>query len=360
MNTPIELTHRTVFDYLHTPEMQVLLSEHTPNHFEDIQFPNDLSIAACKMAVIDPLELYGSLDGLRNLCRCGRLSFRWADYSDNLKTEKFENGMYSHLELAQGLEEVALYHLTALRWFSEMRRMEPMEGKELKLKCKWLSIDLAIFGLFTYTDTLVAVAPHLISSTSLESGLEAYMSGILLETGQYDKVFDVTKLRGLLQAGVDPNIKSEARGSPWIRSTPWEMFLGQLTKNSWVFLPHTRHVIAASGYGLPKDPSDTRVIATQQDVYANPYIQDAIKTFIEFGAELKPKTVEKLTRFLPKFDGNNFDWPEFLTPYFQPAKRIELDDNRRERLRRWPESLLSDEDRKLLHSSSCAVEEMVE
>jgi hypothetical protein len=87
-------------------------------------------------------------------------------------------------------------------------------------------------------------------------------------------------------------------------------------------------------------------------MYANPYIQDAIKTFIEFGAELKPETVEKLTRYLPKPDGNNFDWPDLLTTYSQPAKRIELKEDRRERLRRWPESWLSEEDRKLLDSSS--------
>jgi hypothetical protein len=73
----------------------------------------------------------------------------------------------------------------------------------------------------------------------------------------------------------------------------------------------------------------------------NPYVQDAIKTFIEFGAELMPETVEKLTKYLAKLDGNNFDWPEFLATYSKPAKRIELEENRRERLQRWPKDWLS-------------------
>jgi len=138
------------------------------------------------------------------------------------------------------------------------------------------------------------------------------------------------------------------------------MFLRQITETTYVFLPHTKHAVAVRPAWLIRGPSETRVIATQEEVYANPYDQDAIKTFIEFGAELKPEDVEILINCLPKPDGNNFDWPEFLTTYSQPTKRIELDENRRERLRRWPEDWLSEDDRKLLDSGSCAVIETVE
>jgi hypothetical protein len=62
-----------------------------------------------------------------------------------------------------------------------------------------------------------------------------------------------------------------------------------------------------------------------------------------------------LTTCLLKFDGNDFNWPEFLSTYSQPAKRAELEENRRERLRRWPEDWLSEEDRKLMQNSSQAV-----
>jgi hypothetical protein len=67
-------------------------------------------------------------------------------------------------------------------------------------------------------------------------------------------------------------------------------------------------------------------------------VHDAIKTFIEFGAKLEPGDVEMLESGLPKPDGIGFDRPQFFNTYSQPAKRIELDEDRRERLRRRPEN----------------------
>jgi hypothetical protein len=91
------------------------------------------------------------------------------------------------------------------------------------------------------------------------------------------------------------------------RFSSWRTFFEQLAKDTYLSLPHTEHTVAVSKSWEPKGPSEPLVIATKEEMYANPYIQDAIKTFIEFGAELKPETVEKLTRYLPKPDGNNFD-----------------------------------------------------
>jgi hypothetical protein len=84
-------------------------------------------------------------------------------------------------------------------------------------------------------------------------------------------------------------------------------------------------------------------------VFANTYLQDAIKTFVEFGAELRTEEAEMLTKYLPKPDGNNFNWPEFFTAYSQSVKRIEVEEDRRERLRRWPESWLTREERRIVN-----------
>jgi hypothetical protein len=46
--------HRTVFDYLHTSEMQLLLGRYTPIHFKEALFSTKLNLAACKMVVLDP------------------------------------------------------------------------------------------------------------------------------------------------------------------------------------------------------------------------------------------------------------------------------------------------------------------
>jgi hypothetical protein len=352
MCTTIAFTHRTIFDYLHTPEMQVLLGEHTPNHFKDAHFPHNMKVAACKTVMADPDDLYGSFGDWQALIECATSLVDWTR-SEDRETKILENGVYSSLGLAQALEEASLYHLKALGGILEVRSVDVED--RLAPQCTLLSISLAMSGLFTFIDTLVAVAPHLISARTLVYRLH----NTLFQADQCDKTFDVAILRRLLQAGVDPNLKLDFKsgmvGSRKKRTSSWRMFLEQLTESTYVFLPDIRHAVAVSKDWLAKEPSGTRVVATKEKVYANPYIQDAIKAFIEFGAELKPEDVEMLTNCLPNPDGNNFNWPEFLTTYSQPAKRIELEEDRRERLRRWPEHWLSEDDRKLMQNSSQAV-----
>jgi hypothetical protein len=358
MSISIEFTHRTVFDYLHTPEMQVLISEHAPVHFKDPYFRNSLDVAVWRMIVTDPHEYgpYGPVNVWEELARCAIDLSDWASFenleTENIETENFETGIYSSHSLAQALEEVSLYHFECLR----VPPVRFHRHQTLRRDCTVLSISLAMAGLFTFTDTVIAVAPHLIGSATSASILVDDLNDTLFQAGQHDKTSDVAIIRRLLQAGVDPNLESPSMTSQGERLVClWRMFLEQLAETTYVFLPHTIHAVAVSKYGRPKDASDTRVIATKEEVYANPYIQDAIKTFIEFGAELKPEDVEMLTNCLPKSDGNNFNWPEFLTTYSQPGKQIELEENRRERLRRWRKDWLSEEDRKLLQNSSQAV-----
>jgi hypothetical protein len=348
-STVITFTHRTVFDYLHTPEMQVLLSEHTPNHFKDAHFPHNMKVAACKTIMADPDDLHGSSYERHALVECAASLVDWTR-SGNCETEILENGVYSSLELAQVLEEASLYHLKAIEGISEVRSVEHRLARHFTQ----LSITLATFGLFTFADTVVAVAPQLIGSIISAKMLVDLLCHTLFQASQHDNAFDIAITRRLLLAGVDPNSKCDA---PYLGKslTPWEAFFVQLANTTYVFPPHTKHAVAISKSWRSKDPSDTCVIATKEEVYASPYIQDAIKTFIEFGAELKPEVVEMLTTCLLKFDGNDFNWPEFLSTYSQPAKRAELEENRRERLRRWPEDWLSEEDRKLMQNSSQAV-----
>jgi hypothetical protein len=353
MDTSIEFTHRTVFDYLHTPEMQVLLSKYTPVHFKDARFSNSLDVAACRMVVIDPQDLYGSLHGWQQLAYCAEDLLAWIRF-ETLETKNLETGMNSFLGLTHALEEISLYHCKALEGLLEVEP-ESQFDEVASRYCTQLSIMLAMSGLFTFTDTLIALAPYLVGSVVSAETLVDFLHHTMFQADDYDNTFDVAIIRKLLQAGVDPNLKRDRFDSLAESSTSWETFLGQLKKNTYVRLPHIKHAVAVSEDWVPKDPSETRVIATEEEIYANPYIQEAIKTFIEFGAELTPEVIGTLTNCLPKSDGNNFDWPEFLTTYAQPAKRIELEDDRIERLRRWPEHWLFEEDRKLIQNCSQAV-----
>lgn len=83
-------------------------------------------------------------------------------------------------------------------------------------------------------------------------------------------------------------------------------------------------------------------------LYSDPYVQEAIKLFIEFGADLDPQDVEMLAARLPKPNGKNIDWPQFLYTYSQPKKRVLLRRDRRKRIQHWPESAWSEEDRILM------------
>ena len=54
---------------------------------------------------------------------------------------------------------------------------------------------------------------------------------------------------------------------------------------------------------------------------------------------------------------DNFDWPEFFNAYSRPAKRIELEEERKKRLSKWPKGWLTRKDRRLLKSAPDLAEE---
>lgn len=322
MRTSVSFTHRTVFGYLHTPEMQALLSKHAPDHFKDAHFPNALKVAVCKMVVIDPHDPYGQLQGWGPLAGCAEGLLDW-NHPRDLETANLGTGTYSSLRMAQALKQASIYFLKALGAFLRVKTVKSVQSQDFDFRSQFrteLSITLAMSGLFTFTDTLVAVAPYLVGSATSAERLVSFLQETLFQASRYDKA---SIIRKLLEAGLDPNLKCGVFLANV--SSPWERFLAQLTRNIYVFLPLTKHVVAISNDWVPRDPSETRVTATRKDIYADPHIQDSIKTFIEFGAELIPETVEKLTKYLPKPDGNNFDWPGFLATYSKPAKRIELE-----------------------------------
>ena len=58
---------------------------------------------------------------------------------------------------------------------------------------------------------------------------------------------------------------------------------------------------------------------------------------IEFGADVTSKDVETLRRHMPKTMADGSDWSEFLIRYSRPDKRQELREDRKNRIRDWPE-----------------------
>ena len=349
---PIDFVHRTVFDYLHTPDMQLLLAKHTPDHFKDVWFPRDLDLAVCKTVVIDPCDLICPDAGWYAL-RQSAIQFTRRDPSEGDVPESSRRyctlGDIPHFrrsfESLQILEGVCLYHLRAAEGHLSTALNDTRS--DIQDDCVGLSVELAMQGLFAFTDALMDVAPQLLGSVE-----ETFLNirATLFQIGCHDMAYDVGILRRLLQAGVNPNAND---GHKTQRPTPWKTFLARLTETedtTYVVLQQGKELVACDGDYDAEDVSDIGVIATKEEVFANSYLQDAIKTFVEFGAELRTEEVEMLTNCLPKPDGNNFNWPEFLGVYSQPEKRIEIEEERRKRLRRWPENWLTGDERRFLNS----------
>jgi hypothetical protein len=346
---PVDFVHRTMFDYLHTPEMQLLLAKHTPDRFKDAFFPRDLDLAVCKTVVIDPCDVVCPDAGWYAL-RQSAIRFTKRDPSEGDVPESSRryctSGDIPHFrrsfESLQILEGVCLYHLRAAEGL--LSTASTNARSEIRSNCMRLSVELAMQGLFAFTDALMDVAPQLLGSSDQT---EYIIRKMMFQLGCHDMTFDLNILRRLFQAGVDPNGWDETQAS-----APWRTFLARLTETketTYVVLRQGKELVAYAGSFHADDVSDIGVIATNEEVFANTYLQDAIKTFVEFGAELRTEEAEMLTKYLPKPDGNNFNWPEFFTAYSQSVKRIEVEEDRRERLRRWPESWLTREERRIVN-----------
>lgn len=344
MLTCIDFSHRAVFEYVHTPEMQLLLRKHTPDHFKDALFTSNLDVAFCKMVVMDPHDIVCPVSGWEQLSFCAQEIPYWGDHEiQSAKTRTPDFDFHKTTELAQILEEASLYHL---RGFEKLLiTTQKKSDARLAISCRNLSIRLAAFGLFTFADALLDATPQFLGS-GWPPAHESHSCG-LFQDCYYDAALNVGILRRILLTGVNPNLRTDPIGRTREHAC-WNLFLERLTASTHVVMPQEKELLEINGDRERRIIRDTSVIAKMKEVYAKPHTQDVIKTLIEFGAELTLKDVETLMTSLIKPEGSDFDWPEFLNLFSQPAKRVELEEERKERLRRWPESWLSKEDREML------------
>lgn len=333
MYTTVDFSHRTMFDYLHTPEMQLLLDRHTPAHFKDDLLTLKLDVATCKMITIDPQGSF-PIENWGQLRSCATVL---ASRNDLQKNETGVLHSPKILELAQMLEKACLFHLRAIKRLSTLTSSQ----KLIQGQCVYLSIELATFGLFDFTEALIDMAPYLLSMRW------EYLSSTLFN-GNYDAAFEVDMICRLLRAGGDPNLQY-----PCI----WAALAERL--NVDVVLPQEKDLVEIEKdiISADLDSASRTASSTRENTPAELSIHCAIKTLVEFGAELEPEDIEMLTKCLPKPDGHNFDWPEFFNAYSRPAKRIELEEERKKRLSKWPKGWLTRKDRRLLKSAPDLAEE---
>lgn len=325
----IKFTHRTIFDFLHSSKMQDLLARHVPKHFLDDSFEDQLRIASCKMAYIDENERF-NMHHIGGRLQCSIRN----KYGDE------------YLKLATIAEEVALHQIKIIsKLVSRPQTRQQWRSFE---NCTTLSIELSAFGLFKFTDTVMQLAPQLLT-TAIEVSRGLEVGPVLFG---HEGRFDLEILTKLLQAGFDcnahPRRTHKVMQTPYTAETAWRSLVRRLRSNKYSTLECNDSSSKTSHLQESQDLAKGDYDISQRDFFADPCVQDAVKLFIEYGADFTYLDAEMLRTCMPETMTDGRDWSEFLLTYFHSDKRQELREDRKDRIRHWPENFWNDCDRKLL------------
>ncbi|KAI7660646.1 hypothetical protein KC318_g9952 [Hortaea werneckii] len=271
-DTFVTFTHRTVFDFLQTPEMRQLLSEHVPPHFEDRIVAVHLEIAQWKLA--DPGRCL-SAGG------CGIALYEVLGYGASPED--------AHLKLPGGLasivENLAIAYLERTEGFSCSSPSSSITATPALLaeNVKRLICHLARYDLYTFASRVAKgnQSGLLLFQRNAPSGktvqdpvLLFFALGIRSKSGAHVKL-----LRLLLQhpAGIDPNALHRSADDPGLIS-PWYAFLRRLDRNT-----------LADGESSCKGTKgkDVQECADRghSETFADAHIQEAIALMIRHGAD---------------------------------------------------------------------------
>ncbi|KAI7196684.1 hypothetical protein KC316_g4818 [Hortaea werneckii] len=273
-DTFVTFTHRTVFDFLQTPEMHRLLSEHAPPHFEDRIIAIHLEIAQWKLA--DPGRSLSA--GGCGIALCEMLGYGASAGDAYLKlpgglASIVENLAIAYLERTEGFSSFSLFSSSTLNSTSAL----------LAESVKRLLCHLARYDLYTFAyrvakgDQSGSLLFHRNApsrKTVQDPTLLFFALGIRSKSGAHVKL-----LRLLLQhpAGIDPNALHRSADDSGLIS-PWYAFLRRIDRNT----PADEE----SSYKgtLGKDGEDC-ADRGHSETFADAHIQEAIALMIYHGAD---------------------------------------------------------------------------
>lgn len=321
----IKFTHRTIFDFLHTPEMQSTLERHIPKHFMEDSFQDQLRIAACKLALTDENARHS-------------VFYPWQKLSLSIRGKL--GGRYSHL--AAITEEVALHQFETLTK-SVALPVSPRQWLSEDV-CTSLSIELSAYGLFSFTDTVMHLAPQLLAS-ALDVSIALNGRNVLFG---HDRKNSLGILSRLLQAGLDSNVQLDDYPGIDHRDTVWRIFVRQLRSNTHDDPESETGSHESCIAQRHQDLSGDNRNIEQENLLSDLDVQAAVKLFIEFGADLTFEDAAMLNSCMPQTMAGGREWSEFLITYSQADKRKELREDRKARIRDWGEEFWSVSDRRLL------------
>ncbi|KAI7215798.1 hypothetical protein KC333_g5225 [Hortaea werneckii] len=273
-DTFVTFTHRTVFDFLQTPEMRRLLSEHMPPHFEDRIVAVHLEIAQWKLA-----DRGRSLSaGGCGIALCEMLGYGASAGDAYLKlpgglASIVENLAIAYLERTEGLSSFPFSSSSTLNSTSAL----------LAESVKRLISHLARYDLYTFASRVAEGdrsgsllfhrnAPS--GKTVQDPALLFFALGIRSKSGTHAKL-----LRLLLQhpAGIDPNALHRSADDPGLVS-PWYAFLRRIDRN-------TLADGESSCKGAEGRDGEGYADRGHMETFADAHIQEAITLMIRHGAD---------------------------------------------------------------------------
>ncbi|KAI7512487.1 hypothetical protein KC347_g2388 [Hortaea werneckii] len=265
----VTFTHRTVFDFLRTPEMHRLLSEHVPPHFEDRIVAVHLELAQWKLA--EPGRSLSA--GGCGIALCEMLGYGASAGDAHLKLPG---------KLASVVEDLAISYLELTE--NQASSSSSTSGL-LADNVKRLACHLARYDLYTFVSKAMKAdqSGTLLFQRTTPSGksiqdpaLLFFALGIQSRAGTH-----VELLRLLLQhpASIDPNALHRSADEPGLVS-PWYAFLRRIYRNTLDTAGEE------SSYKVKmREDGEEWAKRGHSETFADAHIQEAIALMIRHGAD---------------------------------------------------------------------------
>lgn len=268
-DTFVTFTHRTVFDFLRTPEMHRLLSEHVPPHFEDRIVAVHLELAQWKLA--EPGRSLSA--GGCGIALCEMLGYGASAEDAHLKLPG---------KLASVVEDLAIYYLerTENQAFSSTSTSGLLADNVKRLVCHLARYDLYTFVFkATKADQSGTLLFHRTTPSgkpTQDSVLLFFALGIQSRAGTH-----VELLRLLLQhpARINPNALHRSADEPGLVS-PWYAFLRRICRNTLDLADGDSSYKVA----MVKD-GEGSADRGHSETFADAHIQESIALMIRHGAD---------------------------------------------------------------------------
>lgn len=358
----VSFTHRTIYDFLQTREMQGLLDKHTPSTFRDRYFHARIVIACAKVR-LKPGSASSTEAEMRFTKSLLDPVYNWVDFTYRLcdlretgpveDEEEFREHESIMSQLAEVMDDIATHDLfESTHWASDVLRETPAARKQLLRNFAFrLFVCLAHYNCYRLVDAFLDPWPKYVLRNGGEllhqilSWIGSLQHLVLplhaehQETVTFTLPLNTKLLRKFFVAGADPNGRIEAEGKSLSRawSTIWCIFLQRLAINERSSTDARER--ARSPPRLKKEGGLRRKYPKR--TFSSPDVQAAIKGFLEFGADLEPNLgnddenssdacidpLATLRKYLP-MDADS-EWPALLELYLRPKKREEIRESRR-------------------------------